>query len=59
ASRHTAALLGAFHLVVLALRQQGGVRRGENHSKIARCVVRSSFLGVDFRSGNESTEAYP
>jgi hypothetical protein len=57
--RLTAALLGAFHFVVLALRQQGFVRRSENPSKIACCEVQSSFCGADFRSGNEKPEANP
>jgi hypothetical protein len=41
--RLSAALFGAFYLVVLALRQQGGVRRDENHSKIARRQVQAVF----------------
>jgi hypothetical protein len=51
--------LGAFRFVVLALRQQGFVRRSENPSKIASCEVQGSFCGADFRSGNEKPAANP
>ena len=57
--RPTAALSGAFRLVVLALRQQGFVRRCDNPSEIARCGVRSSFCGADLRSGDEKPAANP
>jgi len=43
------ALFGSFGLVVLALRQQGCVLRGQNLSNISHRNVRSSFDGTDFR----------
>jgi hypothetical protein len=55
--RLSAALSGTFRLVVLALRQQGGVRRDENHSKIARRQVQGSFHGADFCSGEQNRTA--
>jgi len=48
--RISAALFGAFGLVVLALRQQGCVRPIQNRANISRRNVRSSFAGADFRS---------
>ena len=47
------ALFGAFRLVVVALRQQGFLRRAENPSKIATRGVRSSFWRADFCPGKE------
>ena len=54
-----AALSGSFRLVVLALRQQGFVRRGENPSDIACRHVRSSFRGADFCPDKETAAANP
>ena len=51
--RIPAARFGAFCLVVLALRQQGCVRRTKNPSNLVRRYVRSSFFGEDFCSGKE------
>ena len=52
--RIPAALFGAFCLVVLALRQQGGVRRDKNPSNIPHRNVPCSFYGADFCPGKET-----
>ena len=49
--RISAALFGAFGLVVLDLRRQACVLRVQNPSNIPRRNVQSSFFGADFRTG--------
>ena len=48
--RIPAVLFGPFGLIVLALRQQGGVLCGKNASNIPRRNVLRSFFGADFCS---------
>ena len=52
--RLSAARFGPFHLVVLVLRQQSFIRRGENASKISRRQVQSSFHGANFCPGEKN-----
>ncbi|MBQ6164111.1 MAG: hypothetical protein IJK23_06515 [Clostridia bacterium] len=48
------ALFGSFTLFGLALRQQSGVLRTQNSSKISRPKVQSSFSEADFFQDNEA-----
>ena len=55
--RLLAPYFGAFYLVVLALRQQGRVRRSKNPSKSVSQQVQSSFCGAVFCSGETKPAA--
>ena len=57
--RISAELFGPFGLIVLALREQGGVLCGENASDISRRNVLCSFFGADFRPGKALTAENP
>ena len=52
-------LFGAFGLIALALRQQGGVLCDQNPINIPRWNVLRSFFGADFRPDAASTEENP